>query len=83
MDAEALAGYEMPARTSAFSSKNNQNAMNADTLTGVAKAARASAPISVSMLMIAEAMPAFVPKGPHGLLEASCYYSAANIVAWD
>ena len=35
MDAEALAGFAMPARASAFSSKNNKNVLNADALAGI------------------------------------------------
>ena len=72
MDPEALAGFAMPARASAFSSKNYKNVLNADALTGIAKPTRASSSISVSILMNAEAMSSFVPKEPTGLLAACC-----------
>ena len=63
MDAEALAGFVMPARVSAFSIKNNKNVLNADALAGIAKPARASASIILNILMNVEAMSGFVPKG--------------------
>ena len=40
--------------------------MKADAPTGIVNPARPSAPISVSILMNAEAMSGFVPKGPQG-----------------
>ena len=43
MDAEALAGFMMPARASAFSSKNYKNVLNADALVCIAKADMVSA----------------------------------------
>ena len=70
MEAEALAGFAMPARASAFSSKNNKNVLDADALAGIAKPARASASISSSIPMNTEAMSGFVPKGAQGLLDA-------------
>ena len=63
VDAEALAGFAMPARASAFSSKNSKNVLNADALAGIAKPARALASISDSILMKVEAGAGFVPRG--------------------
>ena len=68
MDDEAMAGFAMPARASAFSRKDYINVLTADAIAGTAKPARASASISASILMNAEAMSGFVPKGPTGLL---------------
>ena len=51
----------MPAGASAFSSTTNKNVLNADALAGIAKPARASASISVSVLMNVKAMSGFVP----------------------
>ena len=70
MDAEALSGFAMSARASAFSTFFYILLLNADALAGIAKPARALTSISVSILMNAEAMSGFVPKGPQGLLEA-------------
>ena len=61
MDAEVRAGFAMPARASAFGSENYKNVLNADALTGIAKRARVSASISVSILMNAKAMSGFFP----------------------
>ena len=60
----------MPARASAFICQNYHILMNADVLAGIAKPDRASASISGSILMKAEAMSGSVPKGPQGLLES-------------
>ena len=70
MDAEALAGFAMPARASAFNTFLLFLLLNADALAGIAKPARASASTSVSMLMNVEPMSGFVPNGPQGVLDA-------------
>ena len=64
MDAEALAGFAMPARASAFSSKNYKNVPKADALAGVVKTDRSSASISIIILMNGETGAGFVPKVP-------------------
>ena len=71
MDSEALVGFTIPARASAFNTFLLFLLLNADALSGIAKPARASASISASIPMNAEAMSGFVPKGPQGLLAAS------------
>ena len=72
MDAEALAGFATPARTSASNSissfKTISRLLNVDILAGIAKPARASAFNSIDTLMNAEALAGFVPKGPPGWL---------------
>ena len=70
MDAEALAGFAMPVRASAFNTFLLFLLLNADSLTSIAKSAMASASISVIIPINAEARSGFVPKGPQGLLEA-------------
>ena len=70
MDAVALLGFAMPARASMFSNKINNSVLNADAHAGIAKPARVSASISVSILMNVEAMPGFVPNGPQSLSDA-------------
>ena len=64
MDAEALAGFAMPARTLAFSAILYILLLNADAQAGIAMPARASASISAIILVNAEAMSGFVPKSP-------------------
>ena len=71
IDAETLAGFAMPVRVLAFIAFLLFLLLNGDVLTGIAKPARASASISVSILMSAEAMSGFISKCPHGVLEAS------------
>ena len=55
---------------------------DADALAGIAKPNRASASISINIIMNVEAMFGFVPNGRQGLLEAYWQYSAAQNVAW-
>ena len=71
MDAEALAGFAMPARASAFNTFLLFLLLNADALVGIAIPARASTFNCASIIMNVETMSGFVPKGPQGLLAAS------------
>ena len=69
VDAETLAGLPIPVRVLAFIAFLLFLLLNGDVLTGIAKPARASASISVSILLNAEAMSSFVSKCPRGVVD--------------
>ena len=71
MEAEALAGFAMPARASAFNTLLLILLLNIDALAGIAKPSRATASISASIPMNDETVSGFVPKGLQVLLAAS------------
>ena len=63
MDAEALAGFVMPLRTSALNSLEYFSVLNVYALAAISKPAWPSASIRVSLLMNTKAMSGF-PQSP-------------------
>ena len=67
MEAEALSGFAMPAWALASGSQNYLDVTSTDALEGIAKPTRLRCPsVSFSVLMNADAMSGFIPKGPQG-----------------